>query len=125
MPEYFIALAKQTLFLALILTGPPVVTALLVGLTISILQATTQVQEQTLTFVPKLVSIVVMLGLIGGLLHYLRFVLISDVPPLAIVIATSLLLATSFGFVSILYAIRWLRLAERNSPTAGSGDEGA
>ena len=65
MPEYFIALAKQTLFLALILTGPPVVTALLVGLTISILQATTQVQEQTLTFVPKLVSIVVMLGLMG------------------------------------------------------------
>lgn len=65
MPEYFIALAKQTLFLALILTGPPVVTALLVGLVISILQATTQVQEQTLTFVPKLVSIVIMLALMG------------------------------------------------------------
>lgn len=65
MPEYFVAIAKQTLFLALILTGPPVVTALIVGLVISILQATTQVQEQTLTFVPKLVSIVVMLALIG------------------------------------------------------------
>lgn len=65
MPEYFIAVAKQTLFLALILTGPPVLTAMLVGLMISILQATTQVQEQTLTFVPKLVSIVVMLALMG------------------------------------------------------------
>jgi flagellar biosynthetic protein FliQ len=65
MPEYFIALAKQTLFLALILTGPPVGTALLVGLTISIIQATTQIQEQTLTFVPKLVTIVVMLALLG------------------------------------------------------------
>ena len=65
MPEYFIAIAKQTLFLALILTGPPVLTALLVGLTISILQATTQVQEQTLTFVPKLVSIITVLALMG------------------------------------------------------------
>lgn len=65
MPEYFIALAKQTLFLALILTGPPVLTALVVGLTISILQATTQVQEQTLTFVPKLVSIITVLALMG------------------------------------------------------------
>ena len=65
MPEYFIALAKQTLFLALILTAPPVLTALMVGLTISILQATTQVQEQTLTFVPKLVSIITVLAVMG------------------------------------------------------------
>ena len=59
MPEYFIALGKQTLFLALILTGPPVLTALMVGLTISVLQATTQVQEQTLTFVPKIVAMLI------------------------------------------------------------------
>lgn len=65
MPEYFIAIAKQTLFLTLVLTGPPIIAAMIVGLVISILQATTQVQEQTLTFVPKLVSIVVVLGVIG------------------------------------------------------------
>ena len=65
MPEYFVAIAKQTLFLALILTAPPVLTALTVGLTISILQATTQVQEQTLTFVPKLVSIITVLAVMG------------------------------------------------------------
>ena len=65
MPEYFVAVAKQTLFLALILTGPPVLTALLVGLTISIVQATTQIQEQTLTFVPKLFAVVAVLA-IGG-----------------------------------------------------------
>jgi flagellar biosynthetic protein FliQ len=63
--EYFVAVAKQTLFLALILTGPPVVTAMLVGLVISILQATTQIQEQTLTFVPKLVAIVATLAIAG------------------------------------------------------------
>jgi flagellar biosynthetic protein FliQ len=65
MPEYFIAIAKQALFLSLVLTGPPVLVAMLVGLTISILQATTQIQEQTLTFVPKLFAIVVTLALAG------------------------------------------------------------
>ncbi len=65
MPEYFVAIAKQTLFLVIILTGPPVMTALLVGLTISILQATTQIQEQTLTFVPKLVAVVAILAISG------------------------------------------------------------
>ena len=65
MPEYFIAIAKQTLFLALILTGPPVMAALLIGLVISIVQATTQIQEQTLTFVPKLVGVTAILALSG------------------------------------------------------------
>ncbi|OGQ21566.1 MAG: EscS/YscS/HrcS family type III secretion system export apparatus protein [Deltaproteobacteria bacterium RIFCSPLOWO2_02_FULL_44_10] len=63
--EYFVAVAKQTLFLVLILTAPPVLVALIVGLVISILQATTQIQEQTLTFVPKLISIVAVLAIAG------------------------------------------------------------
>ncbi len=65
MPEYFISIAKQSLFLALILTAPIVLTALLVGLTISIVQATTQIQEQTLTFVPKLFAVVTALAVTG------------------------------------------------------------
>lgn len=65
MPEYFVAIAKQAMFLSLILTGPPVLIAMLVGLTISILQATTQIQEQTLTFVPKLFAIVATLAIAG------------------------------------------------------------
>ncbi len=65
MEAYIISITKQTLYLTLILTGPPVAAALLVGLTISLIQATTQVQEQTLTFVPKLVAVVVTLVLVG------------------------------------------------------------
>ncbi len=65
MPEYFIGVAKQALFLSLILTGPPVLGAMMVGLVISILQATTQIQEQTLTFVPKLFIVVVVMALAG------------------------------------------------------------
>ena len=57
--EYFVEIAQNALMLALIITAPPVLLAMIVGLVISILQATTQIQEQTLTFVPKLVAVVV------------------------------------------------------------------
>ena len=59
--DYFVGIAKQALFLALIITAPPVLLAMVVGLVISIIQATTQIQEQTLTFVPKLVAVVLVL----------------------------------------------------------------
>lgn len=65
MPDYFIGIAKQSLFLALVLTAPSVLAALVVGLLVSIMQATTQIQEQTLTFVPKLVAIAAVLALAG------------------------------------------------------------
>jgi len=70
-----------------------------------------------------LVAAIVSLGLVGGLIHYVRFVFISDVPPLSVVIATTLTLATLCGFVLILYSIRWAR--QRYSGTqASSEDEG-
>ena len=59
--DYFVGIAKQALFLSLIITAPPVLIAMMVGLVISIVQATTQIQEQTLTFVPKLVAVVFVL----------------------------------------------------------------
>lgn len=65
MENYVVSITKQALLLTLILSAIPVMTALIVGLLISILQATTQVQEQTLTFVPKLVAIVLTLIFAG------------------------------------------------------------
>ena len=62
---YFIAVGKQALFLMLILTAPPVFVALVVGLTVSLFQATTQLQEMTLTFVPKLIAIIAVLAIMG------------------------------------------------------------
>ncbi len=67
MDAYFVSISKQSLYLVLILSGPPVLAALIVGLMVSIMQATTQVQEQTLTFVPKLVAIILVLVLLGPL----------------------------------------------------------
>ena len=54
--EYILYVCGQALYLIMILSAPMLVSALVVGLTISILQATTQVQEQTLSFVPKIVA---------------------------------------------------------------------
>lgn len=67
MESYAVAIGKQALLLVLILSAPPVLAAMVVGLMVSLLQATTQIQEQTLTFVPKLVVVVIMLALMGPL----------------------------------------------------------
>ena len=53
---------RETLTLAL----PLLLSALTVGLVVAILQATTSIQEQTLTFVPKALVILLMLALLGG-----------------------------------------------------------
>jgi flagellar biosynthetic protein FliQ len=50
-------LARNAVMLSLLIAGPMLVVALLVGLTVSVMQAVTQIQEQTLAFVPKLVAV--------------------------------------------------------------------
>jgi flagellar biosynthetic protein FliQ len=49
---------RQTLLLALFLAAPPLLAGLIVGLAISLLQAVTQIQEQSLVFVPKIAAMV-------------------------------------------------------------------
>lgn len=56
---------KEALWLVLELGGPMLIISIVLGLVISIIQAATQVHEQTLTFVPKLVAIAVVLLLSG------------------------------------------------------------
>lgn len=53
-----IGIAREAIFTVLIVAGPVLIAALAVGLIISVLQATTQVQEQTLTFVPKILTVI-------------------------------------------------------------------
>jgi flagellar biosynthetic protein FliQ len=50
----------------LMIASPLLISALVVGLTVAILQATTSIQEQTLTFVPKVFAILLMLAFLGG-----------------------------------------------------------
>ena len=51
-------LIRHTLVLALIVSAPMLVIGLAVGIVVSLLQAVTQIQEQTLTFVPKIVAMI-------------------------------------------------------------------
>lgn len=63
--EMVISLARDALSLVLLLSAPALGLGLIVGLAISILQATTQIQEQTLTFVPKIIAVFVGLLIFG------------------------------------------------------------
>ena len=67
-----IGVVKDGIYTALLVSAPILITAIVIGLVISILQATTQIQEQTLTFVPKLIG-VAFIGILSGswMLHNL------------------------------------------------------
>lgn len=65
MESYLLQVAREGLYLVLVASAPPVLASLIVGLLVSILQATTQIQEQTLTFVPKIVAVFASLILAG------------------------------------------------------------
>lgn len=62
---YAVYLLRSGIFQILILAGPVLLVGLVVGLIISILQATTSIQEQTLTFVPKIAAILLALVFFG------------------------------------------------------------
>ena len=64
--EYMLKIAKEAILLVIILSAPAVLASLIVGLTISLFQATTQIQDQALTFVPKLVAVMLVIILFGG-----------------------------------------------------------
>jgi flagellar biosynthetic protein FliQ len=60
------ALLQRGVLQILLIASPLLLSALLVGLIVAILQAATSIQEQTLTFVPKIFTILGILALLGG-----------------------------------------------------------
>lgn len=54
-----INLSSDAVALSLLLAAPPLLVGLVIGLAIAVFQATTQIQEMTLTFVPKIVAVMV------------------------------------------------------------------
>ncbi len=64
--EMVLQLAQNAVYTILIVTAPVAVVALLVGLLVSIFQATTQIQEQTLAFIPKIVAVFLTLLVAGA-----------------------------------------------------------
>ncbi|KJS87505.1 MAG: flagellar biosynthesis protein FliQ [Peptococcaceae bacterium BICA1-8] len=63
--DYIIYIAKEAVYTVLLIAGPLLTGSILIGLTVSIFQATTQIQEQTLTFVPKLIVILALVVVTG------------------------------------------------------------
>jgi flagellar biosynthetic protein FliQ len=63
-PEFAIELLKNLMFQALALAAPFLVTAMVVGLAVSLFQAVTTIHEQTLAFVPKALAVVAILLLL-------------------------------------------------------------
>jgi flagellar biosynthetic protein FliQ len=61
-----LALADQTLWVTALIVGPVLVAALIIGLVVGIIQAATSINEQTLTFVPKLAIVAVVFVVLGG-----------------------------------------------------------
>lgn len=83
-PESVMTLGRQAVELTIIVSAPVLITALAIGLLVSIFQAATQINEQTLSFIPKLVGMFGMLVIAGpwmvGLMVDFIHRLFSNIP---------------------------------------------
>ena len=82
--QFIIHLGREVFFIALLVAAPMLLAGLIVGVVISIIQTATSIQEQTLTFIPKILAVVVALILclpwmINTLLDF-TINLISNIP---------------------------------------------
>jgi flagellar biosynthetic protein FliQ len=67
-----IELSRQAVMMGFLIGAPVMLTAIVVGLVISILQAVTQIQDQTLSFVPKIVAMfLALVYLLPWILHHM------------------------------------------------------
>ena len=85
-PETVLTVGTAAIEITLLMAAPPLLAALLMGLLISVFQAATQINEMTLSFIPKLVAIFVVLVVFGPwmlslLVDYTRN-LIGSIPTL-------------------------------------------
>jgi len=64
-PETVVTIGQQAVEMTLMISAPLLLTALVIGLVVSIFQAATQINELTLSFIPKLLGIFVMLIFMG------------------------------------------------------------
>lgn len=87
-PELVMSMTYQAMKVALAMAGPLLLVTLIVGLVISVFQAATQINEMTLSFIPKIIAMVVALVLAGPwlisvMVDYMRQ-LITSIPNMVI-----------------------------------------
>ena len=66
--DYFLTVANQTMWVLALAAAPILIPALLAGLILGMIQAATSINEQTLTFVPKLIIVAISIMVFGGLI---------------------------------------------------------
>jgi flagellar biosynthetic protein FliQ len=66
--DYFLSIAREAMWVLALASAPILIPALLSGLILGMVQAATSIQEQTLTFVPKLAIVGVSLVIFGGMI---------------------------------------------------------
>jgi flagellar biosynthetic protein FliQ len=86
-PESVMTLGRDAMEITLMIAAPMLLTALIVGLLVSIFQAATQINEATLSFIPKLVGVFAMLifagpWMLSTMVDYMRLVFTS-IPAMA------------------------------------------
>jgi flagellar biosynthetic protein FliQ len=65
-PDYFVGVAQQALWILALACAPILIPALIAGLLLGMFQAATSINEQTLTFVPKLIVVAICLAIFGS-----------------------------------------------------------
>lgn len=86
-PESVMTLGRDAMEITLMIAAPMLLTALIIGLLVSIFQAATQINEATLSFIPKLVGVFMMLifagpWMLSTMVDYMRLVFTS-IPAMA------------------------------------------
>jgi flagellar biosynthetic protein FliQ len=85
---YVLRAAREGLLLVLLLSAPPLLASMVVGFVVGVFQAATQIQDQTLAFVPKLIVVMLVLAAMGPVLgaQLVRFTqaLLLAIPTLAV-----------------------------------------
>ncbi len=83
-PQVAVDLGREALVIAALISAPVLIAGMVVGVAVGLIQALTQIQEQTVAFVPKLIAMVLVLGLslpwvLTRLIEYSRE-LIANIP---------------------------------------------
>ncbi len=85
-PEVVLDVGREALWVIALLAAPLLLSALAVGLIVGMIQAATQIQEQTLTFIPKLITLALTLMISGswmlGVITDFSTTLIQSIPHL-------------------------------------------
>jgi flagellar biosynthetic protein FliQ len=73
--DVVLRVVREGLLLVIVLSAPPLIASLAIGLLVGVFQAATQIQDQTVSFVPKLLVVIIVLAALGPLLgaQLLRF----------------------------------------------------